>query len=66
MTLSGAAEAGTGTASELLRDFLGLAGFLGLVGFLGSSFGTTMDVSGSRVRVLNQQAPRAKRGIGDV
>ena len=55
-----AAETGTGTGSDLSRDWLGL------VGFLGSSFGTTMVVSGSRIRVLKQQGARAKRGIGDV
>src|SRR5271157_3307423 len=62
MTWSPAAEAGTGTGSELSRDFLGLAGFLGLVGFLGSSFGTTMDVSGSRMRVSKQQGAASQEG----
>src|SRR5271165_830043 len=68
MTLSAAAEAGTGTGSERSRDFLGLAGFLGfagvldLVGFLGSSFGTTMDLSGSRMRVLKEQGAACQEG----
>src|SRR5271157_5020007 len=57
-----AAEAGTGTGSERSRDFLGLAGFLGLVGFLGSSFGTTMDVSGSRMPVVKQQGAASQEG----
>ena len=60
--LDAAAEAGTGTGSDLSRDFLGLAGFLGLVGFLGSSFGTTMDVSGSRMRVSKQQGAASQEG----
>src|SRR5208282_3590027 len=56
MTWSAAAEAGTGTGSDLSRDFLGLAGFLGL------SFGTTMDVSGSRMRVVKQQGAASQEG----
>src|SRR5271157_960773 len=62
MTWSAAAEAGTGTGSDLSRDFLGLAGLLGLVGFLGSSFGTTMDVSGSRMRVSKPLGPSFASG----
>src|SRR5208282_5387878 len=34
----------------------------GLVGFLGSSFGTTMDVSGSRMRVSKQQGAASQEG----
>ena len=60
MTCSAAAEAGTGTGSDLARDFLGL-GPLGR-GFLGSSFGTTMDVSGSRMRVLKPQGAASQEG----
>ena len=60
--LDAAAEAGTGTGSDLSRDFLGLAGLLGLVGFLGSSFGTTMDVSGSRMRVSKPQGAASQEG----
>ena len=62
MTWDAAAEAGTGTGSDLSRDFLGLAGLLGLVGFLGSSFGTTMDVSGSRMRVSKPQSAASEEG----
>ena len=68
MTCSAAAETGTGTGSDLSRDFLGWAGVLGLVGLLGwagvlgSSFGTTMDVSGSRMRVLKQQGNARQEG----
>src|SRR6516225_9691265 len=56
MTLSAAAETGTGTGSDLSRDLLAL------VGFLGSSFGTTMVVSGSRIRVLKQQGAASQEG----
>src|SRR5271167_1090487 len=69
MTLSAAAETGTGTASDLSRDFLclaavlGLPAVLGLVGFLGCSLGTTMDVSGSRMRVLKTTRRREPRGV---
>ena len=56
MTCSAAAETGTGTGSDLARDFLGWAGVLG------SSFGTTMDVSGSRMRVLKPQGAASQEG----
>ena len=68
--IDAAAETGTGTASDLSRDFLclaailGLAAVLGLIGFLGCSLVTTMDVSGSRMRVLKTTRPRAKRVLG--
>ena len=40
------------------------AGFLGLLGFFGSSgIGTTMDVSGSRVREVKAIRRRATRGV---
>src|SRR5271165_401227 len=39
-----------------------LVGLLGLVGFLGSSFGTTMDVSGSRMRVVKPQGTASQEG----
>src|SRR5208283_4809867 len=54
--LSAVAEAGTGTGTDRSRDFLGL------VGVLGSSFGTTMDVSGSRMRVLKPQGNASQEG----
>ena len=54
----------TGTGSDLSRDFLGWVGFLGsLVGFLGFSSGTTMDVSGSRMRGGETTKRRAPRGV---
>jgi hypothetical protein len=69
MTFSAAAEAGTGTGSDLSRDLLGWAGFLlgwagflRRVGFFGSSFGTAMDVSGSRMPVVKQQGAACQEG----
>ena len=62
MTCSAVAETGTGTGNDLSRDFLGLVSILGLVGVLDSSFGTTMDVSGSRMRVLKQQGNASQEG----
>ena len=62
MTWSGADEAGTGTGSDRRRDFLGLADLLGFVGFFGSSFGTTMDGSGSRMRVVKPQGDASQEG----
>src|SRR6266481_5151617 len=56
MTWSAAAETGTGMGSDLSRDLLGL------IGFLGSSFGTTMVVSGSWIRVLKQQGAASQEG----
>ena len=61
-TLSPADEAGTGTGSDLSRDFLGAAGFLGFLGFFGCSFGNTMDASGWRVRVVKQQGAASQEG----
>ena len=60
---------GDGDGKRPRADFLGWAGVLGLVGLLGwagvlgSSFGTTMDVSGSRMRVLKQQGNAQPRGV---
>src|SRR5271157_1445239 len=62
MTWSAAAETGTGMGNDLSRDLLGLVSLLGLVGLLGSSFGTTMDVSGSRMRVVKPQGTASQEG----
>ena len=59
---------GDGDGKRPRRDFLGWAGVLGLVGLLGwagvlgSSFGTTMDVSGARMRVLKPQGNASQEG----
>src|ERR1700722_5354187 len=60
--LSSGDEAGTGMASDLSGDFLGLAGFLGFLGFFGSSFGTTMDASGWRMWTVKPQGATSQEG----
>ena len=49
-------------ASDRSRDLLSLAGFLGFFDFFGSSFGTTMDASGWRMRVVKPQSAASQEG----
>jgi hypothetical protein len=74
-TWSGAVEAGTGRWTERSAaradgfgsfGFLGFFGSFGLLGSSGTSWGTTMDLSGWEDSVWNDTAARAEGGSGDV
>src|SRR5271157_6649434 len=62
MTWSAAGEAGTGTASDRSRDWLGWAGFWGFLDFFGSWLGTTMDASGWRMGAVKPQSAASQEG----
>jgi hypothetical protein len=61
-TLSAVAEAVTGTGRDLSGGLWGLVDFWRLLDFLGSSFGTTMDVSSWRMRMVKQQSAARQEG----
>ena len=69
MTCSAAFEAGMGMGNDRSGASLGLVGFLRLARFFGSSFGTTMEVSGWRMRVgktTGRREPRGDRETGSL